>query len=70
MESYMFEFRVNKDMKKMDMIREVAVGKVAAQLCLTLIVKELKICIEHGWGGDNNVYKQTLTITFSVVREG
>ena len=32
----------------MDMIREVAVGKVAAQLCLTLIVKELKICIEHG----------------------
>ena len=30
------------------MIREVVVGKVAAHLCLTPIVKELKISVEHG----------------------
>ena len=30
------------------MIREVVVGKVAAHLCLTLIVKELKIGLEQG----------------------
>jgi hypothetical protein len=30
------------------MIREVAVGKVAAHLCLTLFVKELNISVEHG----------------------
>ena len=35
-------------MKKKDIIREEAVGKVAAHLCLKLIVKELKISIEHG----------------------
>ena len=28
-ESYMFEFSVGKDMEKRDIIREVAVGKVA-----------------------------------------
>jgi hypothetical protein len=39
----MFEFSVSKDM-----IREVVVGKAAAQLCLTLIIKELKISVEHG----------------------
>jgi hypothetical protein len=37
-------------MKKRDMIREVAVGKVAAHLCLTLIVKELEIIVDQvGW---------------------
>ena len=41
--SYMFGFSVSKGMKKDDIIREVAVGKVAAHLCLTLIIKELKI---------------------------
>ena len=46
--SYMFEFSVSKDMKKEDIIREVAVGKVAVHLCLTLIIKELKISVEHG----------------------
>ena len=46
-ESYMFEFSVNKDMKKSD-IKDVAVGKVAAHFCLTLITKELKISVEHG----------------------
>jgi Mg/Co/Ni transporter MgtE len=46
--SYMFEFSVSKNMKKMDIIREVAVGKVEAHLCPTLIVKELKISVELG----------------------
>ena len=45
--SYMFEFSVRKDMKRKDIIREVVVGKVAAHLCLTLIVKELKINVEQ-----------------------
>ena len=35
----MFEFCVSKDMEKKDIIREVTVGKVAAHLYLTLIVK-------------------------------
>jgi hypothetical protein len=43
----MFEFSVRKDMKRKDIIREVVVGKVAAHLCLTLIVKELKINVEQ-----------------------
>ena len=46
--NYMFEFSVSKDMKKNDIMREVAVGKVAAHLCLTLIVKELKISVKQG----------------------
>ena len=46
--SYMFKFSVNKNMKKMDIIKEVAVGKVAAHLCLTLIGKEMKIDVDHG----------------------
>jgi hypothetical protein len=46
--SYMFEFSVSKGMKKKDIIREEEVGKVAAHLCLTLIIKELKISVEHG----------------------
>ena len=39
----MRKFSVSKDMenKKHDITKEVAVGKVAAHLCLTLIVKEL-----------------------------
>ena len=35
-------------MKRNDIIRDVAVGKIATQFCLTLIVKELKISVEHG----------------------
>ena len=42
----MFEFNVSKDMKKKDIIREVAVEKVATHLCLTLIIKELKTSVE------------------------
>jgi len=38
----MFEFSVSKNMKRQDTRREVAVGKVAAQLCLTLIVKRIE----------------------------
>ena len=44
----MFEFSVSKDMNKHDITREVAVGKVAAHLCLTLIVKGLKINVAQG----------------------
>ena len=48
--SYMHEFSVSKDMKKINndkRRKEVAVGKVAAHLCLTLIIKELKISVER-----------------------
>ena len=46
----MFEFSVSKDMEIYIYIyiREVAVGKVVAHLCLTLIVKELKINVGQG----------------------
>jgi hypothetical protein len=30
-------------------MKEVGVGKVAAHLCLALIIKELKINVEHDW---------------------
>ena len=43
----------------------MAVGKVAAHLCLTLIVKELKISVKQG--GNNTKYSQILNIMFSVV---
>jgi len=36
----MFGFGVSKDMTRRDIIREVAVGKVATRLCLTPIVKD------------------------------
>jgi hypothetical protein len=35
-------------MRKKDILREVAVEKVAACSCLTLIIKELKISVEQG----------------------
>ena len=44
----MFKFSVSKEMKNMDIIREMAIGKVATHLCLTLIINKLKISIEHG----------------------
>ena len=47
----MHEFSVSKDMKKKinndKRRKEVVVGKVAAHLCLTLIMKELEISVEH-----------------------
>jgi hypothetical protein len=46
----MHEFSVSKDMKKINNDKRrkgVAVGKVAAHLCLTLIIKELKINVEQ-----------------------
>jgi hypothetical protein len=45
--SYMFEFSVGKDMAKKDITWEVAVGKIATHLYLTLIAKELKISVEQ-----------------------
>jgi hypothetical protein len=40
------KFNVSKDMNIIDIIREVAVGKVATHLCLALVVKELKVKVE------------------------
>ena len=61
----MHEFSVNKDIKKINNDKRrkgVALGKVAAHLCLTLIIKELKISVEQ----DRAV--TTLNIIFSVLR--
>ena len=44
----MFKISVSKNMEKNEIMREVAVGKVAAHLCLTLILKELRISVEQG----------------------
>ena len=46
--SYMFECSVNKDMKQKGYNKGGAIGKVAAQVCLTLIIKEVKIIVEQG----------------------
>ena len=45
----------------------MVVGKVAAHLCLTLIIKELKISVERDRVviGNNTKYDQTLNIIFS-----
>ena len=62
--SYMHEFGVSKDMKKFDndkRRKEVVVGKLPEHLCPTLVIKELKISVEH----DRVV--TTLNIIFSVV---
>ena len=56
----MFEFSVSKNMKKKYIIKKVAVEKVTTHLCLTLIVKELKISVEDGR------VVTTLNILFSV----
>ena len=40
--------RILKFYLKKDIIREVAVGKIVAHLCLILIIKKLKISVEHG----------------------
>ena len=45
----MHEFSVSEDMKKINNDKRrkgVAVGKVLVHLCLTLIIKELKISVE------------------------
>jgi hypothetical protein len=56
--SYTFESSVSKDMKKLQVQRnpcftkrEVTIRKVAAHLCLTLVVKEVKM------SGDDIKYK-------------
>ena len=52
-ESYMYKFSVSKDMKKFNndkKRRDMVVGKVAAHLCLILIIKELKFSVSRvGW---------------------
>jgi hypothetical protein len=46
----------------------VVVGKMAAHLYLTLIIKELRISVEHDRVVCNNTkYNQKLNIIFSVV---
>ena len=50
--------KINNDRRR----KEVPVGKVAAHLCLILIIKELKISVEH----DRVV--TTLNIIISVVK--
>ena len=49
--SYMHKFSVSKDMKNKinndGCGKEVVVRKVAVHSCLTLIIKELKISVEH-----------------------
>ena len=60
----MHKLSVRKDMKKIDndkMRKEVVVRKLLEHLCLTLLIKELKISVEHG----NMV--TTLNIIFSIV---
>jgi hypothetical protein len=48
--SEMFEFSVSKDMKK-GYNKGGGSRKVATRLCLTLIVKELKVSVEQGSAG-------------------
>ena len=46
----MHKFSVGKDIKKInndERRKEVVVRKVAAHLCLTLIIKGLKMSVEH-----------------------
>ena len=49
--SYVFQFSVSKDMKKyIYIIREVAVGKVVAHFCLTLMSKNRELMLSIvGW---------------------
>ena len=58
----MHEFSVSKDMKEKfnndKSIKEVAVGKMAAHLCLTLIIKELK----------NNVEQDRVVTTLHIIK--
>ena len=66
----MFDFSVSKDTKTMDMTRGVAVGDVAACLCLTLIVKELRnSVVSKVRCGNDTKYHQTPSIMLSVVFE-
>ena len=42
----------------------MAVGKASAHLCLTIIIKELKINVEQGRVINNIIYYQTINIYF------
>ena len=68
--SYMFEFSVSKYMeKRMIKGREVVIGKVAAHLCLTLIVKEFKISVKRGRVVTTLNLIKTLYILLSIVSD-
>ena len=54
-------FSISKVLKRNKKIREVTVRKVTTHLCLTVIVKKLKISVEQGR------VITTLNILFSVV---
>ena len=45
----------------------MAVGKASAHLCLTIIIKELKINVEQGRVINNIKYYQTINIFFTIV---
>ena len=53
----------NKDKRR----KEVAIGKVVAQLCLTLIVKEFKIIVEQDRVVTSQNISEKINIIFSVV---
>jgi hypothetical protein len=64
----MLEFSVRKYIEKKDITREEALGKVAAHSCLTLILKDLKISVEHGREVPTNTkHNQTLYTILTVV---
>jgi hypothetical protein len=45
--SYVHEFSVNRYMNNDKRRKEVVVEKLSEYLCLTLIIKELNICVEQ-----------------------
>ena len=53
----------NKDKRR----KEVAIGKVVAHLCLTLIVKEFKIIVEQDRVVTTQNISEKINIIFSVV---
>ena len=69
--SYMHELSASKDTRENfnndKRRKEVVVGKVAAHLCLTLIIKELKINVEQDRVVTTLNIIKTLNIIFIVV---
>ena len=68
--SYMHEFSVSKYMKEINndkRSKEVATGKVAAHLCLTLNLIELKVSVKQDRVVTTLKFNQILNIIFSVV---
>ena len=63
----MFEFSVSKDMKKKGYNKGGDNREGRGTFILTLVVKELKISVEQGLGGNNTKYNRTLNTLFSVL---